>query len=101
MTPRRIRWFLSLQDVLLTTTAHIARHSYIGFILPFTSSIHNKHHSMVTTYPRGWWFPLYRFIINNDVPVSLALAWHVIINTFQFPEETSVCEVCRFLSYSF
>ncbi len=24
MTPRRIRWFLSLQDVLLTTTAHIA-----------------------------------------------------------------------------
>ncbi len=25
MTPRRIRWFLSLQDVLLTTTAHIAR----------------------------------------------------------------------------
>ncbi len=22
--PRRIRWFLSLQDVLLTTTAHIA-----------------------------------------------------------------------------
>jgi hypothetical protein len=25
MTPRRIRWFLSLQDVLLTTTAHIAQ----------------------------------------------------------------------------
>jgi hypothetical protein len=24
MTPRRIRWFLSLQDVFLTTTAHIA-----------------------------------------------------------------------------
>ena len=24
MTPRRIRWFLSLQDVLLTTTAHIS-----------------------------------------------------------------------------
>jgi hypothetical protein len=24
MTPRRIGWFLSLQDVLLTTTAHIA-----------------------------------------------------------------------------
>ncbi len=24
MTPRRIRWFLSLQDVLLTTAAHIA-----------------------------------------------------------------------------
>jgi hypothetical protein len=27
MTPRRIGWFLSLQDVLLTTTAHIALES--------------------------------------------------------------------------
>ena len=26
MTPRRIQWFLSLQDVLLTTTAHIAEY---------------------------------------------------------------------------
>ena len=27
MTPRRIGWFLSLQDILLTTTAHIALES--------------------------------------------------------------------------
>ncbi len=42
MTPRRIGWFLSLQDVLLTTTAHIASNtiSFIPLIVSTSGCLH-------------------------------------------------------------
>jgi hypothetical protein len=67
MTPRRIRWFLSLQDVLLTTTAHIAKST---FLFP-------KHVRVAS--------------ILGFIPVPHAVRWHCLcICIFSWSRRTSI-----------
>ncbi len=102
---------------LLVCSLPLHRHSYIGFILAFASSIHNKQtnifiihnilHNFITAPTHTHWHTFSsRFMdsrINKDDGHGWVLVYYlgIYLQVFQFPDQTSVCETCRFLTFQF
>jgi hypothetical protein len=81
MNPRRIRWFLSLLDVLLTTTAHIALMSLIVCLIPRQSPTP----SVIPTSLKEWstWSPrpLQLYEATHRQRAKTVVHWNMVFQT--------------------